>query len=157
MDRLPIVPDPNDGYWAEVAESIIPFKIDDIEFNKVSSGNVGQWREDCLPMPDVLDITERYEVPVQQVPGYKAITQATEPVALKILHFTVTTWIKDDLERMDNLDNYVPHKVQCHLLVDSPLLMYIETKLRRVPRTGLQQFGIEWDVTLKECNDNNDA
>jgi len=139
----------------EYQDDIIPFAIDGIEFNRSSSAEEGTWEEDCLPMPNVLEITERFEVVRQPVPGYMTITQATEPVALKVLHFVVTTFTKDDKETMDALDNYAPHEVQCHLLRSSPLLMYIESKLRRVPRTGMQTFAIEWDVTLVECNDNN--
>ena len=137
-----------------VSDDIIPFAIDGREFNRPSSAEDGTWEEDALPMPNVLEVTERFEVVRQPVAGYKTITQATEPEGLRILHFTVTTYVKDDLEFMDALDNYAPHEVQCHLLRSSPLLMYIESKLRRVPRTGMQTFAIEWDVTLVECNDN---
>lgn len=136
-------------------ESIIPFKIDDIEFDIVTTGAEGSYQDDARPMPYPIDITERYGVVRQPVAGYKTITQAVEPVALKVLHFVVTTFTKEDKEVMDSLNNYKPHEVQCHLLEESLLLMYLESKLRRVPRTGMQQYAIEWDVTLVECNDNN--
>ncbi|MFA6371302.1 MAG: hypothetical protein WCW68_01620 [Methanothrix sp.] len=136
---------------------IIPFKIDDIEFDIVTTGTEGTWEDDARPMPFPIEVTERYEVVVQPVPGYKSITQAVEPVALKELHFTVTTFTKEDKEVMDGLNNYKPHEVQCHLLEESPLLMYILSKVRSVPDTGMQQFAITWDVTMREVNDNNAA
>jgi hypothetical protein len=108
-------------------------------------------------MPSTLEVTERFEVVRQPVAGFKTITQATEPVALKALHFTVTTYTKADRDSMDSLDNYSPQNVQCHLLTVSPLAMYIESKVRSVSRTGMQTFAIAWDVTLCEVNDNNDA
>jgi hypothetical protein len=125
-----------------------------LEFDIVSTAKDGTWEEDARPMPYPIEVTERYEVPVQPVAGFKSITQASEPAALKELHFTVTTFTPDDKEAMDGLNNYKPHAVQCHLLEVSPLLMYLVTKVRRVPATGMQQFAIEWDVTLRECNDN---
>lgn len=139
----------------ELEDEMIPLKIDDLEFGIVSTGVDGQYEEDARPMPYPIDVTERFEVVRQAVTGYQAITQATEPVALPVLHFTVTTFTKEDKEAMASLNNYKPHKVQCHLLDISPLLMYIESKIRRVPKTGMQQFAIEWDVTLVKCNDNN--
>jgi hypothetical protein len=126
-------------------------------FDIVTTGGDGTWADNARPMPFPIEVTERYEVVVQAVPGYKSITQAVEPVALKELHFTVTTFTREDREAMDLLDNYKPHEVHCHLLETSPLLMYLVSKLRRVPDTGMQQFAIEWDVTLRECNDNNAA
>jgi hypothetical protein len=137
-----------------ISDDIIPFKIDELQFDVVSTAEDGTWEEDARPMPYPIEVTERYEVVVQPVPGYKSITQATEPVALKELHFTVTTFTRDDKEAMDGLNNYKPHAVQCHLLEVSPLLMYLVTKIRRVPATGMQQWAVEWDCTLRECNDN---
>lgn len=131
------------------------FKIDGVEFDIVTPGydndylNVG-----ARPMPFPLEITERFEVPRQPVAGYKTITQATEPVALKVLHFVVTTYGKDDLEILDGWNNYAPHEVYCHLLIEAPLLMYFESKLRRPPRTGMEPYAVEWDITMVEVNDN---
>lgn len=136
-------------------DEIVAFCIDDMEFNLASTAEEGTWEDDARPMPFPYEITERYEVVRQQVPGFMTITQAVEPVALKVLHFVVTTFTKDDLEFMDSLNNYRPHEVQSHLLRESPILMYLESKLRRPPKTGMQQFGIEWDVTMVQCNDNN--
>ncbi len=132
---------------------IVAFSIDGTEFNLESTAADGEWEDDARPMPFPYEFTERYEVVRQQVPGYKSITQATEPVALKVLHFTVTTFTKDDREFMDNLTNYAPHQVRSHLLQESPILMYLESKSRRPPRTGMQQYAVEWDVTMVEAND----
>jgi|GEM_PF-2752683 len=143
------------GNSKSLNEDIVPFKIDDIEFNRVSSAKDGEWRDDCLPMPTTIEAPQTYTVARQEVAGYKTITQATEPVALKTLHVVVTTHTKDDRDRLDALDNYKPHEIQCHLFTESPILMYIERKTPRVPRTGMQQYAIEWDITFVEVNDNN--
>jgi hypothetical protein len=136
-------------------EEFTAFQIDNLEFNTVTTGMDGTWEDDARPMPYPYEVTERYEVIRQPVCGFKTITQATEPVALKVLHFVVTTYTKDDLEAMDGLTNEAPHGVYSHLFLESPLIMYLESKLRRPPRTGMQPFAIEWDVTMVECNDNN--
>ena len=136
-----------------MSDDIVAFSIDGTEFDLVTTAEDGEYEDNARPMPFPYEFTERYEVVRQPVPGYKTITQATEPIALKVLHFTVTTFTKDDLEFMDSLNNYVPHKVRSHLLRESPILMYLESKSRRPPRPGMQQYAVEWDVTMAEAND----
>ena len=133
----------------------VPFKVDDLIFDKITSADEGEFIDDALPQPGTLEVTERYEVVRQPVPGFKTITQATEPEALKVLHFVVQTYTKADRDALDGLNNYAPHEVTCGLLTESPLWMYLETKARRYPRTGCLEYNIEWDITLVEMNDNN--
>ena len=136
-------------------DEFTPFKIDGVEFDIVPEDLEGEYlNTGTRPMPFPLEITERFEVPRQPVAGYKTITQATEPVALKVLHFVVTTYGKDDLEILDGWNNYAPHEVYCHLLVEAPLLMYFENRLRGQPRTGIEPYAVEWDITMVEVNDN---
>jgi hypothetical protein len=138
-------------------DGVIPFVIDGKEFNKVDTGTDGTYENDALPMPSQIEVTERYEVAEQKVPGFKALTQATEPWALKELRVTVTTFTKDDLEFMDSLTNETPHEIQCHLFTESPMIMYLRTKHRSVPRTGMQTYAVDWDLQFIECNDNQGA
>lgn len=138
-----------------LSDDPVPFKIDDMVFDKVTTGQEGTWEDDARYVT-VLEAPQTYEVVPQPVCGFKTITQATEPEALKRIHAVVMTYTKEDREWMDGLNNDAPHEVQCHLFTSSPILMYLEAKTPRVPNTGMQKWAIEWDIKLVEVNDNND-
>lgn len=132
----------------------VHFKIDDLDFDTPTTAKDGEYLDDALVWTE-MDILEEYEVVEQKVVGFKAITQATEPEALKVLHTVLITFTRDDREAMEALDNYRPRLIQCPLFEESPLLMYLTKKHRKKPGTGRPPYMIEWDITLKECNDNN--
>jgi hypothetical protein len=138
---------------ATLVDDPLPFAIDGFVFDKPSTAEDKTWEDDARILIS-LEAPQRYTVVVQDVPGYKSITQATEPEALKRIHAVVQTYTKEDREFMDSLDNYAPHEVQCHIFTSSPLLMYFESKTPALIRTGMQKWALQWDLTLVEVNDN---
>ncbi len=134
--------------------NIVPFKIDSVEFDQPDTAAEGTWENDARFIT-ICEGPQSYEVAIQPVPGFKSITQATEPEALKYLHVIAYTFTKDDRDFMDGLNNYQPHAIQCPFFTESPILMYLQQKTPRIFRTGLQKFAIEWDMKWVEVNDNN--
>jgi hypothetical protein len=132
----------------------VPLKIDDVVFLKPTSGKEGTWEDDARYVT-THEAPQRYEVVPQPIPGFKTITQATEPVALKRLHVIVYTFTEADQNFMDGLDNNKPHAIQSPLFMSSPIMMYLESKTPRIYKTGLQPFALEWDMMWVEANDNN--
>jgi hypothetical protein len=135
-----------------VYDDPLPFAIDGVEFDEADTAEEGTYLNDAQFIT-TLEAPQTYLVVEHKIPGFKAITQAVEPEALKRVHAVVYTFTRDQREFMNSLDNYHPHNIQCELFEESPIVMYLEFKNPRKFRTGIQKFGIEWDLRFKEAND----
>lgn len=131
----------------------IPFAIDSQTYDQADVAAGGTYLNDGQ-FVTVCEGTEPYNVVVQPIPGYKPITQVIEPITLRYVHVVIYTFTQDQRDFLDGLSNEAPHTITACDLFPGPILMYLQTKARRKWRTGIQPFGMEWDIKWIEANDN---
>ncbi len=136
------------GYGAQ------PFIIDDIVLGRVAKGDeTGLPISNALPSPYTYSVEDVWEVVEQPVPGFKTITQATEPVSIKRITVDFESYTREDWQAIMSLENTKPHVVKCAMIPET-IIVYL-LKRTCTHEHGKPEYTFQWHLEMIQANDNN--